>query len=98
MDGKSIKEVVHETAKDLHEIGLMSDERMRHFDFLCKGYTPKQIRQIRKKTCSSRDDFAYHLDVSKKTVERWESGKAKPSSPSMKLLNIVDRKGLEAID
>lgn len=98
MDGKSIKEVVYETMKDLHEGGFLSDERMRHFDFLCKGYTPKQIRQIRKKTCSSRDDFASHLHVSKKTVEKWESGQTKPSRVARKLLNIVDRKGLEAID
>ena len=98
MDGKSVLETLHETVKGFHKAGVMTDEEMREFDFLCKGYTPKQIRQIRKKTCATRDDFASKLYVSGKTVERWERGEAKPSSPSLKLLNIVDRKGLEALD
>ena len=95
---KPILEVVHETAKDIHEAGLMSDEKLRHFEFMCKGYTPKQIRQIRKKTCSSQDEFAFRLHISRTTVRKWESGQAKPSNASLKLLNIVDRKGLQALD
>ncbi len=32
---KSILEVVHEGAKDLHQIGFMDDMTMREFDALC---------------------------------------------------------------
>ncbi|MDR1468124.1 MAG: hypothetical protein LBT00_02395 [Spirochaetaceae bacterium] len=28
-------EAIHESMKDLYEIGLLSDERMRHFDEAC---------------------------------------------------------------
>jgi putative transcriptional regulator len=28
-------EAIHESARDMHEIGLLSDERMRHFDEAC---------------------------------------------------------------
>ena len=98
MNGKPTLETLHETVKDFHKGGFISDEEMREFDFICKGYTPRQIRQIRKKTCSSRDDFACQLHVSKKTLERWENGQTKPGRVALKLLNIVDRKGLEALD
>jgi len=33
--GKSILEVVHDTAKDLHEAGAMKDTTLREFDALC---------------------------------------------------------------
>ena len=31
------------------------------------------------------------------TVQKWETGDKKPSGPSLKLLNLIDRKGLEAV-
>ena len=36
MMGKSMLEVVHETAKGWHKAGVMSDEQMHEFDALCK--------------------------------------------------------------
>jgi putative transcriptional regulator len=30
-------------------------------------------------------------------VQKWEIGEKKPSGPSLKLLNLIDRKGLEAV-
>ena len=44
MMGKNLIEVAHETAKDLHKTGVMSEKTMREFDALClppmKAYTP----------------------------------------------------------
>ena len=31
------------------------------------------------------------------TVRKWEVGDKHPSGPSLKLLNLLDRKGLEAV-
>jgi putative transcriptional regulator len=31
------------------------------------------------------------------TVRQWEIGKKSPSGPSQKLLNLLDRKGLETL-
>ena len=31
------------------------------------------------------------------TVRKWEIGDKHPSNPSLKLLNLLDRKGLEAM-
>jgi len=30
-------------------------------------------------------------------VRSWEQGDKRPSGPSLKLLNLIDRKGLEAV-
>ena len=98
---KSILEVVHETARDLREAGLMGDEEMRKFDVLCKPpldvYTPTRIKKIREKTRTSQDTFAACLNISKTTVRRWERGQTKPHGASLRLLNIMDQKGLEAL-
>lgn len=98
---KSILDSVHEGAKDLREAGLMDEMTMREFDALClppvKTYTPMQIKRIRLKTKSSQGVFAIYLNTSKSTVQKWEQGAKKPNGPSLKLLNIVDQKGLEAL-
>jgi hypothetical protein len=31
------------------------------------------------------------------TVQRWEIGEKKPSGPSLKLLNVIDKKGVDAL-
>jgi putative transcriptional regulator len=31
------------------------------------------------------------------TVRQWEIGEKRPSGPSVKLLNLLDRKGLQAL-
>jgi putative transcriptional regulator len=37
------------------------------------------------------------LNTSISTVRKWEIGDKHPSGPSLKLLNLLDRKGLEAL-
>jgi putative transcriptional regulator len=41
--------------------------------------------------------FAAYLNVSKATVTAWEQGVKEPSAMGLKLLNIVDRKGIAAL-
>jgi hypothetical protein len=38
--------------------------------------------------------FAAYLNTSPPTVQKWEQGQKMPNGPSLKLLNLVDRKGL----
>jgi len=98
---KSILEVVHESAKDLYAAGLMDEVTLRKFDVLClppvSEYNADQIKRIRLGTKTSQSVFAAYLNTSKSTVQKWEQGVKKPNGPSLKLLNIVDRKGLEAL-
>jgi putative transcriptional regulator len=98
---KSILDTVHETAQDLHDAGVMKDATMREFDALClppvKQYTAVQIKRIRLKTRASQGVFAVYLNTSKSTVQKWEQGQKKPNGPSLKLLNLVEAKGLEIL-
>ena len=92
---------VHETAKDLRNAGIMDEMTMREFDALClppvKTYQPQEIRQIRLRYRVSQAVFAAYLNVSKTSVASWESGGKKPGPTAVKLLNLVDRKGIEAV-
>lgn len=98
---KSILETVHEGVKDLRKSGLVDEVTMREFDALClppvKEYSAIQIKRIRLKTKASQGVFAAYLNTSKSTVQKWEQGAKKPNGPSLKLLNIVDHKGLKAL-
>ena len=53
-------EAIHESMKDLHEIGLLSDERMRHFDEAClvKPTTPPVPRASTQKPLSGTRSVA----------------------------------------
>ena len=101
MMDKSILEMVHEGAKNLREAGVMNEVTMREFDALClppvKNYSSDQIKSIRIRSKASQGVFAAYLNTSKSTVQKWEQGAKKPNGPSLKLLNIVDQKGLEAL-
>ena len=98
---KSILDVVHETAQDLHAAGVMKETTLREFDALClppvKEYSATQIKRIRTKNHVSQGVFAVYLNTSKSTVQKWEQGQKKPNGPSLKLLNLVAEKGLEIL-
>jgi len=96
-----IFEAVHETASDLHRLGFIDKRKMRKFDVLCLNpipeYDSEKIRALRAHLHLSQSVFAAVLNTSLSTVRKWEVGDKHPSGPSLKLLNLLDRKGLEAV-
>jgi putative transcriptional regulator len=96
-----ILEEMHETASDLYSIGLISKLRMAEFDALCHlgvpEMPPKKIKSLREASKLSQAVFAAVLNTSISTVQKWEIGDKKPSGPSLKLLNLIERKGLEVV-
>lgn len=98
---KPILDVVHGSAKDLHSAGVMDDITLREFDALClppvKEFTSAQIKQLRIRSKASQGVFAAYLNTSISTVQKWERGAKKPNGPSLKLLNLIERKGLEIL-
>jgi putative transcriptional regulator len=92
---------VHEMMEGLHERGSIDKTTMREFDVMCLEPNPvfkaKDIRALREAECVSQPVFARYLNVSKNLVSEWERGTKKPSGPSLRLLSLVKRKGLEAI-
>ena len=96
-----ILETVHATAKDLHAAGAMDETTMREFDALClppvRPFTASEIKQIRLGQHVSQPVFAAYLNVTKSTVAKWEQGDKNPRGSSLKLLELVKRKGLAAL-
>ena len=92
---------MHETARGLHGAGLISKRRMGEFDALCHldvhEIPPQKIKALRENAHVSQAVFAAVLNTSLSTVQKWEIGDKKPSGPSLKLLNLIERKGLEAV-
>lgn len=96
-----ILEAVHETARDLHELGFIDKRKMQKYDAFClqpvPEYDQEKIRALRDRYKLSQAVLASVLNTSLSTVRKWEVGDKHPSGPSLKLLNILDRKGLEVL-
>jgi putative transcriptional regulator len=92
---------VHETAKDLRAAGVMDKQTMRKFDVMCltpvRPLTARQIRAIRRREGASQAVFARYLNVTTGLVSQWERGEKHPRGPSLKLLALVAKNGLEAV-
>jgi putative transcriptional regulator len=61
------------------------------------AFTPEEIRALREREEVSQSVFAHHLNVSKESVSKWERGEKRPAGSSLKLLSLVQKKGLAAI-
>ena len=97
----TILEAVHDTAKGLHKAGVMDQVTLREFDRLClppiEPLEPEQIKQIREATRVSQAVFAAILNTSVSTVQKWEIGQKRPTGTALKLLHLVQKRGLEAV-
>jgi len=96
-----ILEAVHETATDLHAAGFITKRRMREYDALCltpvPRYSRNKIRALRERHRISQAVLATVLNTCLSTVRQWEIGAKHPSGPSLKLLDLLDRKGLDVL-
>ena len=96
-----IFEAVHETASDLHRLGFIHKRKVHKFDALCLApvpdYSSEKIRALRDQLKLSQAVLAAVLNTSLSTVRKWEGGEKHPSGPSSKLLDLLERKGLEAV-
>ena len=92
---------VHKSAERLKAAGVIDDMTMREFDALClpplRNYSPEEIKKIRNTNKVSQAVFAKFINVKKITVAAWEQGTKKPTSTAVKILDIVERKGLEVL-
>lgn len=92
---------MHETARGLRGSDAIDKRTMRDFDSLClppvRPLSAKQIRTIRTRARMSQAVFAAVLNTSVSTIQKWEIGEKRPSGPSLKLLDVIERKGIEAL-
>ena len=92
---------IHETMEALHEIGAVDKKTMREFDEACltpiHTLAPEETKAIRLREHISQPVFARYLNVSKNLVSDWERGVKKPGGPALRLLTVIQKKGLTAI-
>jgi|SRR5262249_30367634 len=92
---------IHETVSDYNEAGVIDKQTMRRFDESCltpvHEFTAKEISALRRREVVSQVVFATYLNVSKESVSQWERGEKHPGGPTLKLLCLIEKKGLQAI-
>ncbi len=92
---------IHETIEALHEVGSIDKQTMRQFDEACLTpilvLSPDEIKSLRLREHISQSVFARYLNVSKNLVSDWERGVKKPGGPALRLLAVIQKKGLMAI-
>jgi putative transcriptional regulator len=94
------------TAKSLHKHGIMDKATyekitLRHLGgavrATAKALTGREIRELRNKENISQAVLAHYLHVTVGYVSQLERDEKRPTGPTLVLLNVIRRKGLEAI-
>ncbi|RKT38017.1 helix-turn-helix domain-containing protein [Thiocapsa rosea] len=92
---------IHETMAALHEVGAIDKLTMREFDDTCltsvEPLSPEAIRALREREHLSQPVFARYLNVSKNLISDWERGVKRPGGPALRLLTVIEKKGIQAI-
>ena len=101
MTNRRLRKDLIETARGLYELGAVDGKTMREFDALRleepRMYSAYEIKRLRLRERASQAVFAAYLNTSVSTVQKWEIGEKKPSGPALKLLDLVERKGLKVL-
>ena len=95
-----------ETADDMRRAGVMDAAThtkitLRHLgeraDVVAEPMTGEEIRKLREQAHLSQAVFARYLNLTVGYVSQLERGAKRPSGPALVLLNVIRRKGIEAI-
>ncbi|MBQ9422944.1 MAG: helix-turn-helix domain-containing protein [Pyramidobacter sp.] len=96
-----IIEGLYQDAKRIHELGLISDEKLTRFECLrapeVPDFTAAMIKALRERFELTQHALAALMNVSPSAVQKWEIGDKHPDGASRKLLSILDTKGLSAL-
>ena len=103
---RRLRAAIVEMADDLHKAGLMkpSDLDKITLRMLDKDRLPKvqalsgaAIRRVRERANLSQAVFARYLNLTPSYISQLERGEKRPSGAAAKLLDVVRRKGMDAI-
>jgi putative transcriptional regulator len=103
---RPLTDALLETAAGMHKIGMFDDAEhskitMRHLGKApadkIKPVSPDEIRAMRERARMSQAVFAHHLRLTTGYVSQLERGAKRPSGPALVLLNVIRRKGMDAI-
>jgi putative transcriptional regulator len=101
-----LAEALLETAGDMRKAGLMDEAShekitLRHLGAVgtpkAAPITGPQIRAMRERAKLSQAVFARYLNLTVGYVSQLERGAKQPTGAALALLNVIRRKGIEAI-
>ncbi len=101
-----LTEALLETAKDMHRAGILSKPdhakiTKRHLGAVStatlRQLSADEIRNLRQRSKMSQAVFAHYLNVTTGYVSQLERGAKRPTGAALALLNVIRRKGIEAI-
>jgi putative transcriptional regulator len=95
-----------ETADDMRASGILTKKAHEKITMRHKGsirpaatvsFTGEEIRSLREKCHLSQAVFANYLNLTAGYVSQLERGAKRPNGPALVLLDVIRRKGLDAI-
>lgn len=94
-----ILQAVYEMALDLHRQGAIGKAALQEYKDWCfkSTYSGEDLRKLRQHYQLTQTRLAALLNVNPATVRNWEDGKQQPQGPSVRLLNLLERKGIEVL-
>ena len=95
-----------EISRGMHKHGLVTDAELRQTTLRMLGrealpkvaaLSPAEIARLRKKAGVSQAVLAGYMNVATNTVSQWERGERKPTGAALKLLHVVRKSGIAAL-
>lgn len=102
----NLTEALLETTEGLHRAGMLSDEAyekitVRHLGrdapHTAAPISPQEIRTVREEAHLSQAALAKYLNLTTGYVSQLERGTKQAKGPALALLNVIRRKGIEAL-
>lgn len=102
---KDLQEIAH----DFNEIGVVSNELKEKIDSRARlrelrsslpvlhMMSGEEINQLRQRHGLSQAMLAAYVGMSVATIVKWEREEKKPNGAALRLLNLIERKGLDIL-
>ena len=102
----NLTEALLETAEGLHRVGMLSDDTyekitVRHLGpeapLAAEPITPEEIRRVREQAHLSQAALAKYTNLTTGYISQLERGTKKATGSTLAILNVIRRKGIEAL-
>lgn len=97
----NIQDTINDLSHGLYEAEIIDKKTLRNLTEedlpLLHEFTGEEIQQMRKKQSLSQSVFARYLNVSPAMIRSLEQGKRHAHGAILKLLNIVERHGINGL-
>jgi len=103
---RDLTQALLETAEGMRRVGMVSDDTYQKITVRHLGpaappaaapISPEEIRSVRERARLSQAAFAKYLNLTAGYVSQLERGVKQAKGPGLALLNVIRRKGIEAL-